>query len=81
MRIIAYKMMTHARLVGFVAFKDGNKYNFNKFNLQKIGLNEVLNDIIDKKNQTNWDINLTEEERKYIEKNPNEIAKYIYCDN
>jgi len=78
MRIIAYKMITHARLVGFVRFNDGNLNNFNKLNLKKINLNEVLNDIIDKTNTTNWSIVLTQEERKYIEKNPMELAKKIY---
>jgi hypothetical protein len=80
MRIIAYKMMTHARFVGFLAFKDGNKNNYNKMNIKKVGLNDVINDIIDKKNQTNWDIILTDEERKYIEKYPNDIAKFLYND-
>lgn len=80
MRYIAYKMVTHARHVGFVRFKDGNKHNFNKMNLERVNLNCILNDIIDKKNVTNWDIVLSEEERKYVEKNPNELARYVYDD-
>lgn len=78
MRVIAYKMLTHARMVGFVSFKDGNKSNYNKLNLEKTNLNEVLNDILYNKNKTNWDILFTDEERKYIEKNPDELYKYIY---
>lgn len=78
MRVIAYKMLTHARMVGFVSFKDGNTSNYNKLNLEKTSLNEVLNDILYNKNKTNWDILLTDEERKYIKKNPNELCKYIY---
>jgi len=78
MRIIAYKMVTHARMVGFVGFKDGNKSNYNKLNLQKTNLNEVLNDILYNKNNTNWDIVLTDEERNYIKKNPSKLCKYIY---
>lgn len=78
MRILAYKIVTHARFVGFVAFKDGNKMNYNKCNLQKVGLNDVINDILDKKNNTNWDVVLTHEERKYIEKYSSEFANFIY---
>ena len=78
MRIISYKMFTHARMVGFIKFKDGNKTNYNKMNLQRIGLNEVINDLINKENKTNWDIILSEEERKYIEKNPNELIRQLY---
>jgi len=78
MRILAYKIVTHARFVGFVTFKDGNKTNYSRHNLEKIGLNEVINDILDKKNKTNWDIVLTEEERKYIEKNSTHFANFIY---
>lgn len=78
MRIIAYKIATHARFVGFVTFKDGNNLNYNRCNLQKVGLNDVINDILDKKNNTNWDIVLTQEERKYIEKNANKFANFFY---
>lgn len=78
MRILAYKIVTHSRMVGFVSFKDGNKMNYNRCNLQKVGLNEVINDIIDKKNKTNWDIVLTEQERKYIEKHSIQFANFIY---
>ena len=80
MRIIGYKMMTHARMVGFVKFNDGNRFNFNKGNLTKVDLNMVINDIIDKKDHTNWDIVLTEEERNYIKKNPDELIKVIYSE-
>jgi hypothetical protein len=80
MRIIGYKMMTHARMVGFVRFKDGNRLNYNKTNLCRVDLNYVINDIIDKKDHTNWDIVLNEEERNYIKKHPNELIKFIYSE-
>lgn len=80
MRIIGYKMMTHARMVGFVKFNDGNRFNFNKGNLTKVDLNVVMNDIIDKKDHTNWDIVFTEEERNYIKKNPDKLIQVIYSE-
>ena len=49
MRVIAYKMLTHARMVGYIRFIDGNKLNYNKNNLERVDFNHVLNDILDKK--------------------------------
>lgn len=78
MRLIAYKMMTHARMVGFVRFKDGNTLNYCKTNLEKVNLNVVINDVFNEKHTTNWDLLLTLEEKEYIKKNPMELAKHIY---
>lgn len=78
MRIIAYKMVTHARMVGYIRFIDGNKLNYNKNNLERVDFNHVLNDILDNKDSTNWDIVLSEQERKYIKKNSNDFSNFIY---
>jgi hypothetical protein len=92
MRILAYKLITHARMVGFVKFKDGNKNNYNVSNLEKVNLNCVLNSIIDenltektyqnqlsvKQLKTNWDIVFTEDERKYIKKHAKDFSNFIY---
>ena len=78
MRVIAYKMITHARIVGYIRFIDGNKLNYNKNNLERVDFNHVLNDILDKKDSTNWDIVLSEPERKYIKNNSNEFSNFIY---
>jgi hypothetical protein len=80
MRVLAYKLLTHSRVVGFVKFKDGNKYNHNKMNLEKVDINYVINDIIDGKDNTNWDIVFGEDERKYIKNNSEKIAKFFYND-
>lgn len=81
MRIFAYKLITHSRTVGFIRFKDGNTKNYNKFNLERVSLNVVLDDIYNKKNSTNWDILFSNEERNYIKKNSLELIKYIYDDD
>lgn len=78
MRILAYKILTHSRMIGFKKFKDGNQYNYCKSNLEKVDINFVINDIIDGKKNTNWDIVFTECERKYIEQNAKEFAMFIY---
>jgi hypothetical protein len=94
MRILAYKLITHSRMVGFVKFKDGNIKNYNVSNLEKVNLNCVINSIIDEtiekenindiyknkstKLKTNWDIVFTECERKYIKKYSREFANFIY---
>lgn len=65
-------------MVGFKKFKDGNRYNYCKSNLEKVNINFVINDIIDGKNNTNWDIVFTDCERKYIEKNAKDFANFIY---
>jgi hypothetical protein len=78
MRVIAYKMITHARMVGYIRFIDGNKLNYNKNNLERVDFNHVLNDILDKKDSTNWDIVLSEPERKYIKTNSNDFSNFIY---
>lgn len=78
MRVLAYKLLTHSRMVGFIRFKDGNKYNYSKCNLEKIDINNVIYDIIDKKDSTNWDIVYSEDERKYIKDNAQDFALFIY---
>jgi hypothetical protein len=80
MRVLAYKLLTHSRFVGFVKFKDGNKYNHNKINLEKVDINYVINDIIDGKDNTNWDIVFGEDERKYIKNNSEKFARFFYND-
>ena len=78
MRLFAYKLITHSRMVGFNKFKDGNPKNYNKSNLQKVSLNIVLDDIYNKRENTNWEILFSIEERNYIKNNPLELIKYIY---
>jgi len=78
MRIIAYKLITHSRMVGFNKFKDGNSKNYNKFNLERVPLNVVLDDIYNKTDNTNWGILFSNEERNYIKNNPLKLIKYIY---
>lgn len=65
-------------MVGFNKFKDGNKHNYSKNNLEKVDINFVINDIIDGKHITNWDIVLSEYERNYVKKNANVFAMFIY---
>lgn len=94
MRILAYKLLTHSRMVGFMRFKDGNTKNYNVCNLEKVNINCVLNSIIDEslesdkqncKNdlstnrlKTNWDIVFSECERNYIKKYSMDFVNFIY---
>jgi len=77
LRIIAMKFVDQAKHEGFVRFKDGNRINFCRNNIEKISLKTAMNSIGSSNIITDWDATLNSDERKLVKNNREEFMEQV----
>lgn len=77
LRIIAMKFVDQAKHEGFVRFKDGNRINFCRKNIEKISLKTAINSIDSANVVTDWDASLNSDERKIVKNNRDEFMEQV----
>ena len=76
LRTIIVKFIEQARHDGFIRFKDGNRINYCRYNIEKIDFTTALNSI-NNKDVTDWDANLNYNERQFVKDNKKKIINEI----
>ena len=75
-RTIIFKFIRQAREEGFIRFKDGNRINYCRYNIEKIDFTTALNSI-NNKDVTDWDANLNYNERQFVKDNKKKFINEI----
>lgn len=76
LRTIIFKIIQQAREDGFIRFKDGNRINYCRYNIEKINFTTALNGI-NNKDVTDWDANLNYKEREFVKDNKEKFINEI----
>lgn len=76
LRTIIVKFIEQARNDGFIRFKDGNRINYCRYNIEKIDFTTALNSI-NTKDVTDWDANLNFKERNFVKDNKEKIINDV----
>ena len=69
MKKILDKILYQAKYDGFIHFIDGNKNNFYRTNIRPVSLHQALSNIHNNKFVSDWDANISKEEKMEIMKN------------
>lgn len=76
LRTIIFKIIQQAREDGFIRFKDGNRINFSRYNIEKIHFTTAIYSI-NTKDVTDWDANLNYNEREFVKDNKEKFINEI----
>lgn len=75
-RDIIMRFVIQSNCDGFIRFKDGNRVNYCRHNIEKITTQTALNSI-NSNEVTDWDVSFNNDERTIIKNNKNLFIKEI----
>jgi hypothetical protein len=75
-RDIIMRFVIQSKCDGFIRFKDGNRVNYCRNNIEKITTQTALNSI-NSNEVTDWDVSFNNDERTIIKNNKNLFIKEI----
>lgn len=77
MKRIVVKILHQARYDGFIHFIDGNSRNYCRKNIRSIPLSEAIKSIKNSNFVTDWDANLTRQEKLSVLTNRDDFLETI----